>query len=235
MHAGGARLDHRAHQLVRVQGAAEARLRVGDDRHQVVDLARAVGPLDLVGPAQGVVDPAHDRRDAVRRVEALVGIRGLTEIRVRSDLPAREVDRLQTGLHHLRRLAARQRTQRCDLAFAAGEVVPQLLGAASCQRVLDMDRPTLGARHRLPRRSARSRPSGGHWPIGLEVTMRNAAPRVDLSHHNLLEVLVLFVVAFTEVRALALRRLGPGHDRLAPLRTDLTSQRRLRDVFASKN
>ena len=49
--------DHRAHQLVGVQGAAEAGLGVGDDRHQVVDPALAFGVLDLVGPAQGVVDP----------------------------------------------------------------------------------------------------------------------------------------------------------------------------------
>ena len=37
VHAGGTGLDHRPHQLVRVERATEARLGVGDDRQQVVD------------------------------------------------------------------------------------------------------------------------------------------------------------------------------------------------------
>src|SRR3954463_3751917 len=54
VHAGGAALDHRGHELERVERTAEARLGVGDDRRKEVRLA-AVGPRDLVGPSQGVV------------------------------------------------------------------------------------------------------------------------------------------------------------------------------------
>ena len=49
VHAGGARLDHRLHELERVQHAAEARFRVGDDGREEVDVAGAFHVLDLVG------------------------------------------------------------------------------------------------------------------------------------------------------------------------------------------
>jgi hypothetical protein len=49
VHAGGARLDHRLHQLERVQDAAESGFGIGDDRREVVDIALAFHVLDLVG------------------------------------------------------------------------------------------------------------------------------------------------------------------------------------------
>src|SRR3954470_8164789 len=42
----------------------------GHDRDHPVDLAGAVGVVDLVGAQQRVVDGAHDVRDAVDRVQA---------------------------------------------------------------------------------------------------------------------------------------------------------------------
>ena len=89
-----------------LSGAAEAGLGVGDDRRQPVDRVVALGVGDLVGAQEGAVDPLHERGRAVRRVEALVGIRVAREVRVGGDLPAGEVDRLQPRLHHLHRLAA---------------------------------------------------------------------------------------------------------------------------------
>ena len=68
VHAGGAGLDHRLHQLEGVERPAEAGLGVGDDRREPVAAgAVALGVLDLVGAQERVVDAAHERRDAVRR------------------------------------------------------------------------------------------------------------------------------------------------------------------------
>ena len=66
VHGRRAGLDHPAHQLERVERPAEAGLRVGDDREEVVDAVVALGPLDLVGAQQRVVQPPHHRRHAVR-------------------------------------------------------------------------------------------------------------------------------------------------------------------------
>jgi len=61
MHAGRASLDHRLHQLVGVESAAEPSLGIGDDRrHPVRVVANALRVGDLVGAAQCVVDaPDH--------------------------------------------------------------------------------------------------------------------------------------------------------------------------------
>ena len=57
VHAGGAGLDHRLHQLERVQHAAESGFGVGDDRREEIDVALAFHVLDLVGARERVVDP----------------------------------------------------------------------------------------------------------------------------------------------------------------------------------
>jgi hypothetical protein len=63
MHSGRAGIDHRLHQLEGVEHAAKARLRVGHDRREPVDLTRALHGLDLVGAHQGVVDAFDYGRD----------------------------------------------------------------------------------------------------------------------------------------------------------------------------
>ncbi len=71
MHARGARLDHRPHQLIGVERAAEPGLGVGDDRrHPVGAIALALAHRDLVGAAQRGVDAADHIRDGVRRDKA---------------------------------------------------------------------------------------------------------------------------------------------------------------------
>ena len=138
--ARGSRLDHPLHQLEGVQRAAEAGLGIGDDREQVVDrVGRALRPLDPVGAQERVVQPPHHRRDAVGRVEALVGIDVRGEVAVRGDLPAGEVDRLQARLRHLHRLAAGEGAERGDVVLL-GEQPPELLGAVPGERVLDPQR-----------------------------------------------------------------------------------------------
>ncbi len=136
VHARGARLDHRLHQLEGVQRASEAGLCVGDDRRQPVDAPVALRPGDLVGAHERVVQPAHERRCAVRRVEALVRVRLAAQVSVGRDLPAGEVDRLQSRLDHLHRLAAGQRAERGDVVLGR-EQPPEALGPEPGERVLD--------------------------------------------------------------------------------------------------
>src|SRR5262249_53064233 len=79
-----------------------------------------------------------DRRHAVHRIEALVGVGRLGEVAVAGDLPAREVDRLQPRLDHLDGLAAGDRAERLDVRLGV-EQAPELLGALTGERVLDLD------------------------------------------------------------------------------------------------
>ena len=136
--AGRAGLDHRPHQLVCLEWAAEACLGVGDDREQPVDVP-SLDRLDLAGAQQRVVQPADECGRAVGRVEALVGIRLPGEVRVRGDLPAGQVNRFQAGLCHLHRLAAGQGAESGDVIIALEEL-PEAFGATAGKRVLDVDR-----------------------------------------------------------------------------------------------
>ena len=138
VHAGGARLDHRPHQLVGVERAAEAGLGVGDDRREPVRPVVALRPVDLVGAQERVVQAPHDLRHRVRRVEALVGVRRAREVRVGGDLPAREVDRLQACLDHLHGLAAGERAERVHVA-ALRQEPPEPLGAEPAERAFRHD------------------------------------------------------------------------------------------------
>ena len=88
MHAGGAGLDHRLHQLEGVERAAESGLGVGHDRQEPVACRVALGMLDLVGPPEGAVDPLDHGRHGVGRVEALVGIHLAGSVGVGRHLPA---------------------------------------------------------------------------------------------------------------------------------------------------
>ena len=141
VHAGGPGVDHRRHELVGVERAAEAGFGIRHDRRDPVDGgtgARGIrlGEGDLVGAQQRVVDSAHDRRHRVRRVQALVGVGLPGQVGVGGDLPAGEVDRLQPGAHLLHRLVAGERAERGN--------------PLSCRR------RRAGARHRFsaPRRAS---------------------------------------------------------------------------------
>ena len=141
VHTGSAGCDHRPHEFVDVDRAAEARFRVGDDRSEpVVDLLVAFRGLDLVGAHQSVVDAADDLRHRVGRIDRLVGV-GLTGgVRVGGDLPAGEVDGVEAGLDLLDCLVAGQCTECVDVVtgvdVAGGDLVPEALGSVTGQRVL---------------------------------------------------------------------------------------------------
>ena len=120
VHASRARLDHRLHQLVGVQRAAEPGFRVGHDRRHPVrchPVTPSLGVLDLVGAAQRGVDPAHDVRHRIDRIQRLVGVHLPRGIGVGGDLPAGQVDRLQPGPHLLHRLVAGQRAERVNVGL----------------------------------------------------------------------------------------------------------------------
>jgi hypothetical protein len=136
VHARRTRGDHALHELEGVEDAAEAGLGVGHyRRHPVRGPGVTLGPGDLVGPQQRVVDAANHGRDRVGRVEALVRIRLTAEVGIRRDLPARQVDGLQTRLDLLHGLVACQGAQCVHVLFGLQQG-PQPLCAEPGESVL---------------------------------------------------------------------------------------------------
>jgi hypothetical protein len=119
---GDAGLDHRLGELEEIEHPPESRLAVGDNGR--VPVRHDVGPTfrmgDLVGAGKGVIEATDQLGNAVRWVERLVGVGLGGLIHVARHLPARNIDRLETGLHHLHRLVAGQRpdsAEACQGAF----------------------------------------------------------------------------------------------------------------------
>ena len=140
MHACGTRFDHRLHQLVGVERAAETGLRIGDDRrHPISAVAIALEVGDLVGAAQRVVDPRHHARNRVHRIKRLVRIHLARDVGIGRDLPAGEIDCLEPALDLLTRLIAGQRPKGRQKRLGR-EQLPQPCGAQFCQRVPDAKR-----------------------------------------------------------------------------------------------
>ena len=137
--AGGAALDHRGHHLEGVERAAEARLGVGHDRQEEVCVT-SLGPRDLVGALERVVDPLDDRRHRVRGVQRLVGVGVPGEVRVGGDLPAGHVDRLEAGLGTLDGLVPGEAAERRDVV-AARDQVPELRCRRLRERMVVPDPP----------------------------------------------------------------------------------------------
>ena len=59
--------NHRFHQFKGIQHAAETRFRIGNDRQEIINVARivwldTVRPLDLIRTTESVVDPIDHRR-----------------------------------------------------------------------------------------------------------------------------------------------------------------------------
>ncbi|MCY1409385.1 hypothetical protein D9M71_247340 [compost metagenome] len=173
VNAGGACFDHALHQLVGVQNATETGFSVGNDWCEVVDVAvitwvLAGFPLDLVGATERVIDALDHGRNRVNRVQRLVWVHGFCRVVVCSNLPARQVDRLDTGFNLLYGLATGQGAHAVYEVFvwtegrlgALGNQVPQLVGAHAGQGVLRLNRATqandvssgVGAGHTFPAR-----------------------------------------------------------------------------------
>jgi hypothetical protein len=128
MHAGGAGFDHRLHQLIGIQHAAETGFGIGHDRLQEIDGMVALGMVELVGAQQGVVDALDHLRHRIGRVQRLVGIHLAGQVGVGRHLPAAQVDRLQAGLDLLHRLVAGHGAERVDEILGM-QRLPELLRA----------------------------------------------------------------------------------------------------------
>jgi hypothetical protein len=134
--ARGARLDHRLHELERIQSAAEAGFGVGNHGRHPVEILLAVHVGDLIGAQQGLVDAPHQHGYAVDGVEALIRVGLGGRVIVPRHLPAADVERLEAGLDHLHRLVAGDGAQRPHERLGV-EDVPQPFGAHPRQGVFD--------------------------------------------------------------------------------------------------
>ena len=140
MNAADTGLDVRLGDLEGVEVPAEARFRVRQDRREPRRDAEAVDAVDLVGALQRTVDAPRQRRSAVGRVEALVGIGLPGAVGVRRHLPAREVDRLEAGADHLHCLATRHRAERVDVVLGLKQM-PEPLGGMLGEGIADRQSP----------------------------------------------------------------------------------------------
>ena len=150
MHARRTGLDHGLHQLERIEHAAKTGLSVRHDGCVVVDITlvagiNAFGVLNFVGTLKGVVDAFNDGRHRVHGVQGLIRVHRRVRIVVGSHLPARQVNRLHAGFDLLHGLAAGERAQTVDIRLRVQQI-PELLGAATRQRVLNPER-TAQAHH----------------------------------------------------------------------------------------
>ena len=139
MNAGSARLDIGFHDLEAVERATKAGFGIGDNRCKPVARDLAFREFDLVGALQGAIDLARQLGTGIGGVERLVGIHGPGDIGVGSNLPARQIDRLQAGTDLLHRLIARHGAKRIDIGLGL-EQAPELFGAAFSERIADLHR-----------------------------------------------------------------------------------------------
>ena len=124
--------------------------------------------MDLIGALQGLIDPLHYCRNAVRRIETLIGIHLAGEICVGRHLPAAQIDRLQSRFDLLHRLIAGQRAEGRNKIFGVQQF-PKLFRAAPRQRVLDDEAALQTLAHRLTNSLVRSRSSADRSPVSLHV------------------------------------------------------------------
>ncbi len=151
VNAGRTRFDEGLHDLEGVERSAETCLGVRHDRREpgVDRQAVAFRRFDLVGALQRAVDALGEFRGSIGGVKRLVGIHGGRRVGIGRDLPARQVDRLQAGAHHLHGLIARQRAERVHEVLLVDEL-PQAVRAVLGQAVADLNR-TAQALHILGR------------------------------------------------------------------------------------
>ncbi len=96
-----------------------------------------LSPLDLVGAAQRVVDPAHDGRDAVGGVQALVGAPAPRDSRRPPPASRRGRWLCRPAFHHLHRLATGHRAQRAHVGLIVDQdptVSPRAPASRGCAR-----------------------------------------------------------------------------------------------------
>ena len=93
---------------------------------------------NLVGAHESVIDGADDGGDAIGWIKALIGIHLAAQIGVGCDLPATQVNGLETGLGHLYGLVSSKGAQRRNVLLLMKQA-PEFLRARTRQRVFHVD------------------------------------------------------------------------------------------------
>jgi len=136
VNASGPRFNHRPGQLICVQRSTESGLGIGHNGHQPVAGYLALSTLNLVCPQQRLVQTLHHPGHTVHRIQTLIRIHLARAITIGRNLPAAEIDGLQTRPHLLHGLATTQCAQGIHIVLRMQQV-PQLLSTLLSQAVLN--------------------------------------------------------------------------------------------------
>ena len=93
---------------------------------------------DLVGAQQSVINAAAELGDGVGGIEALIGINLPGGVGVSGDLPAADVDGIESGFDHFDSLVAGHCAERLDVTPGLHQF-PETLGAKAGEGVLDVN------------------------------------------------------------------------------------------------
>ena len=139
MPTGDSFFNHLQHEFIGVERPAEPGFSIGNNRRPKVEAIFAAKQLNLIGSLERIVDAADDRRHAVRRVQALVGIHARSQVVVCRHLPAAQVDGSETGPGHLHSLVAGESAESVDIRLALQQA-PEFAGHLIGNGVLDLHR-----------------------------------------------------------------------------------------------
>jgi hypothetical protein len=139
VHAGRAGANHGLGQLEGIEVAAETGLGIRDDGRQPVDAGVVFERVDLVRAQQRIVDALDHLGDGVDGVQALVRVHLSGAVAVTGHLPAGAVDSLQSRLHRLHGLVARDAAEPGDDGFLVQQL-PEFLRSQARERVFDVHR-----------------------------------------------------------------------------------------------
>src|ERR1700733_13525065 len=139
VNAGSASFDHRLHQLERIKVPAKAGFGIGDQWSKPLDAVFAFGMMYLVRPHERLVNAAAKIGHAIGRIQTLVGIHLSGIVGIGSDLPAADINGLQSGVNLLHGLVASHCAERWNIRFVL-QKVPKPLCALPSQSVLNVER-----------------------------------------------------------------------------------------------
>src|SRR3989344_4035353 len=126
MHACGSGCNHPAHENIRITRTAESRFCIRNNGGKIRFLS-----LCFIGnqktATESMIDFFHNDRNAVRRIETLIGKYFSIEICICRNLPTTKVDYLQSCFHLFHSLVAGQCTKSIDIRLRM-EQTPQMFG-----------------------------------------------------------------------------------------------------------
>jgi hypothetical protein len=130
----GAGFDHGFHQFEGIQISAESRFCVGHQGSEPIYFVPAFGMMDLVRAEEGLVQAAHKIRVAIGGIQTLVRIHLRGVVGIGGNLPAADLNHLQTRGDLLYGLVPRHRAQRGFVFHSASRFssLLLLLGNSGC-------------------------------------------------------------------------------------------------------